>query len=87
MLQLLFFTGSYCPTCKAMYPIIQKIKEEYGDTISVSYFDVMNEKDIVLTHDITTIPTLLFIKNNEVISRLVGAQVKSKLVKLIESYK
>ncbi len=38
-------------------------------------------------YNVTSIPTILFIKNGKVVDKLVGAHPKSKLIKKIEQYK
>jgi thioredoxin 1 len=87
MLELLFFTGTYCPACKAMYPIVESIKSIYPHIVSVSYIDVTLDKEKVLAYGITSIPTILLIKDNQITTRLIGPQVKSKILQLIEQNK
>lgn len=86
MLNLLFFTGSYCPACKAMYPTIENIKNSYSDSIFISFIDVTTDPNQAISNNITSIPTILFIKDDIILTRLTGPQVKSRITKLVEQF-
>lgn len=86
MLQLLFFTGTYCPSCKAMYPIIESIEKDFKDQVVITRLNVEIDTEKTLNFNITSIPTIVFVKENKTIERFVGPQIKSKLVKVIQSY-
>lgn len=84
MLSLFFFSGSYCPSCKAMYPIIDSLEKEFVNQIVIERLNVETELKKVSEFNITSIPTIIFAKNNQPIERLIGPQIKSKLIKIIQ---
>lgn len=85
-MEILFFSGTFCASCKAMYPIIDQISNDYKDRISVSKIDVELNQQLALKHNITSIPTMIFIKDEKTIDKVVGPLIKSKLIKKIDGY-
>ena len=84
---LVDFWAEWCGPCKMVGPIIEQISEEYKDKVVVGKLDVDNNDDTTSKYGIRNIPTILFIKNGEVVDKVVGAGAKSlftdKIDKLI----
>lgn len=81
------FWAEWCGPCKMVGPIIDQISEEYKDKVVVGKVDVDNNDDTTSKYGIRNIPTILFIKNGEVVDKMVGAGAKNlftdKIDKLI----
>lgn len=81
------FWAEWCGPCKMVGPIIEQISEEYKDKVVVGKLDVDNNDDTTSKYGIRNIPTILFIKNGEVVDKVVGAGAKNlftdKIDKLI----
>jgi thioredoxin 1 len=60
-------------------PIIEELAKEYDGKIVVGKCDVEENEDLALEFGIRNIPTILFMKNGEVVDKLVGAVSKSKI--------
>ena len=60
-------------------PIIEELAKEYDGKIVVGKCDVEENDDLALEFGIRNIPTILFMKNGEVVDKLVGAVSKSKI--------
>lgn len=58
---------------------------EYEGKIVVGKCDVEENDDIAMEFGIRNIPTILFIKNGEVVDKFVGATTKAKLQEKFES--
>lgn len=69
----------WCGPCKMMAPSIEELAEEYEGKVRVGKLDVDENPGIAEKFGIQSIPTLLFIKNGEVVDRTVGVQSKDKL--------
>lgn len=85
MLQLFFFSGTYCPSCKVMYPIIESIEKDFTEQVVITRFNVETDVEKTLAFNITSIPTIILMKENRIIEKFIGPQIKSKLVKLIHT--
>lgn len=73
------FWATWCGPCKAVAPIIEELANEYDGKIVVGKCDVEDNDDLAMEYGVRNIPTILFIKNGEVIDKHVGAATKSKL--------
>ena len=73
------FWAEWCGPCKAIAPIIEELAEDYKDQALIGKVDVDSNPEISMRYGIRNIPTILFIKNGEVVDKQVGAVPKSTL--------
>lgn len=50
-----------CVPCKMMEPVLESIREKYGDQIEVVFHDVKKNRDIAEKYKIRIIPTQIFL--------------------------
>jgi thioredoxin 1 len=81
------FWAEWCGPCRAIGPVISELANEYAGVINVGKLNVDQNPQISMNYGITSIPAILFLKNGEVVDKLVGAQPKANFVKKIESLK
>ena len=81
------FWAEWCGPCRAIGPVIEELSKEYAGKVKVGKVNVDNNPQISTNYGITSIPAILFLKNGEVVDKLVGAQPKSNFVKKIEQHK
>ncbi len=73
------FWAEWCGPCRAIAPIIEELANDYADQALIGKVDVDNNPEISMRYGIRNIPTILFIKNGEVVDKQVGAVPKSTL--------
>lgn len=78
---LVDFWAEWCGPCKALAPILDEIAGEVGDRASVVKVNVDNAANLAQKYGIRGIPTLIFFKDGEVKSTLVGNQPKAEIIK------
>ncbi len=82
---LVDFWAEWCGPCKALSPILDEIATELSGKATVMKVNVDEAGDLAQKYGIRGIPTLIFFKNGEVKSTLVGNQPKQEIVKNINS--
>ena len=73
------FWATWCGPCRMLAPIIEELSKEYEGRITVGKCDVEENEDLAAEFGIRNIPTILFIKNGEVVDKVVGAVAKAKI--------
>jgi thioredoxin 1 len=73
------FGAEWCGPCRIIAPIIEELATEYGDTALIGKMDVDDNPEISTKYGIRNIPTLLFIRDGEVIDKHIGLMTKQGL--------
>lgn len=77
------FWAEWCGPCKALAPILDEIAGEVGENAKVVKVNVDEAGELAQQYGIRGIPTLIFFKDGEVKSTLVGNQPKAEILKNI----
>ena len=80
---LLDFWATWCGPCKMIAPHVEALAEE-NPHITVGKIDVDEERELAIQFGITSIPTLIVMKNGEVTGKLVGYCQKANILKLLD---
>lgn len=76
---LLFFWASWCGPCIDV-EYLKDLEAEISD-LTVGKVNIEENSFLTAEHSIVVIPTYIFLKNNQVIKKLVGLQTKDSLKK------
>ena len=82
---LVDFFAEWCGPCKRLSPILEELQHEIKDFLVIK-IDVDNEdlNEIVVDHDVSSMPTLVFYKHGvDTSKKLIGLQTKETLKKFI----
>lgn len=80
---LIDFWAVWCGPCKMIAPFIEEIAAERDDII-VGKIDVDQQMELAMQFRITSIPTLVLMKNGEVAATMVGYRPKADILKMLE---
>jgi len=78
-LYILDFWAPRCPPCETISPFLDELSIQYKEEVVIGKVDVYSNLDLTSKFGITSIPTILYIKNGEVLDKLVGLQSKKVL--------
>jgi len=81
---LVDFYADWCGPCKMLEPILEELAVEYKDRINIFKVDVEKEMQLAAAFGAMSIPTLLFITENDKPTLSPGAPGKQMLVEMIE---
>ena len=85
-LLILEFYADWCPPCKDLTPILEKIAKEKSSTVSIYKIDVDRHRELMDSFRVTGIPHVSFVKNKENVFSLTGLYPKTMYLKVIEQY-
>ncbi|RMD75204.1 MAG: thioredoxin [Lentisphaerae bacterium] len=77
------FGSEYCPACKMQAPVLSRIVLDHSDQVRVVKIDVDKLPGLATKYAIRYLPTLIFIRNGEVLSRKVGFTDQKKIEQMI----
>jgi len=75
------FWAKWCSPCLKMEPIIEELSEEFKDKVDIYKLNVDESASKAAEYGVRGIPAYFFLKNGEVVDRLVGITSKKELVR------
>ncbi len=78
-LTVIDFWAEWCGPCRMVGPIIEELAKDYEGKVNIGKVNVDHNAMISQQYGIRNIPTILFIKNGEVVDKQVGAVPRSAL--------
>ena len=83
-LSVVDFWAEWCGPCRLIGPIIDDLSKEYEGKVKIGKVNVDSNPEISTKYSVRSIPTILFIKDGEVVDKHVGTATKSALAKKID---
>lgn len=79
------FFADWCGPCKMMAPVIDELANDYNGKVRVGKLNTDENRGIASKYNVMSIPTILLIKNGEVVDQVVGAVPKTVLEQKINN--
>lgn len=80
---LLDFYAVWCGPCQMVSPIVDEIADENPQYL-VGKINVDEEPELAAAFSVSSIPTLVVIKDGKIAEQAVGARPKSDILKMLE---
>ena len=79
---LVDFWASWCGPCRMVAPILEEIANERSD-VKVCKINVDEEPELASRYNVMSIPTMLVVKEGQVVNQAVGARPKSQILSML----
>jgi len=83
---LVDFWAPWCGPCKMVGPVVESLAADYDGKLAVGKVNVDENKELAAQFGIRGIPTLVIFKDGSEVQRVVGAQGKAQLQKIIDQF-
>lgn len=82
---LVDFWAEWCGPCRMIGPVVEELHGEYEGRAVIGKVNVDQNAEVASKFQVRSIPTILFIKNGEVVDRSVGAVPKATLATKLDA--
>lgn len=82
---LVDFYADWCGPCKMLAPVIETLATELEGKVKIGKLNVDNAPETAGKYGIMSIPTLLYIKNGEIVNKTVGVISKAEIEQILSS--
>lgn len=79
---LIDFYADWCGPCRMVSPIIDEIAEEYTEFL-IGKVNVDSEPELASSFGVTSVPTLVVMKNGKIINESIGAKPKAQILNML----
>ena len=79
---LVDFWAAWCGPCRMIAPAVEKISEERSD-VKVCKVNIDDEQELAIKYGVMSIPTLMVVKNGEIVNTAVGLRPKEEIEGLL----
>jgi len=79
------FWAAWCGPCRMVGPLIEEMHGEYDGRAVIGKVDVDQNPGVSAQFGVRSIPTILFIKNGQVVDKVVGAVPKGTLTEKLDA--
>lgn len=81
---LVDFWAEWCGPCRMLTPVIDELAEDYSGRAKIGKVDVDANREVASQFSIMSIPTIVVLKNGEVVKKFVGVSSKADLAAAID---
>lgn len=79
------FWAEWCGPCRLIGPIVDELSSEYEGKATIGKVNVDHNPEVSLKYGVRSIPTILILKDGEVVDKHVGTTTKANLEEKIKA--
>ncbi len=81
---LIDFSATWCQPCRAIAPFVNQLAGEYEGRVKVTTVDIDESPNTAQKYRIRGVPTLVMVKDGQIVGQQVGAVPKAKIQQLMD---
>ncbi len=81
---LVDFWAEWCGPCKMIAPMIDELAGEYDGKAKIGKINIDNEADLAAQFNVSSIPTLLLVKDGQEAKRFIGVTSRADLAAALD---
>lgn len=82
---LVDFWAEWCGPCRMMGPVLDKLAAQYAGKVTVGKINVDNEGELAQQFGVSSIPTLILMKDGAESKRYVGVTPEAELTRALDA--
>ena len=84
---LVDFFAEWCGPCKMMKPILEELKSQVGEDVSIIKIDIDKNPNAAQVYNVRSVPTLMIFKTGKSVWRQAGVLPPNQLKSVLNQYK
>ena len=84
-LMMVDFWAEWCGPCRMLGPVVESLAQKYDGKVLVGKVNVDQEQELAIRYGVMSIPTVIFFKNGEEITRKVGVMPDSEFAAVLDA--
>jgi putative thioredoxin len=80
------FWADWCAPCKQLMPVLHQMVDSFNGAVHLATVDTDAEQELAMNYGVRSLPTVLLMKNGEIVEQFMGAQSEGEIRKLFEPH-